>query len=85
MRFDNAVNPFISIGTDSRKRFQVSLTGYGSRDWHADFMGGGMDLVAMIQAASNVDLSIGRAGIARTTTCSMSIRLPDETASSTTS
>ncbi|MEO8551281.1 MAG: DUF5916 domain-containing protein, partial [Kofleriaceae bacterium] len=58
-RYDHAVNPFMSISTDSRKRFQLSIGGYANRDWHADFMGGGMDIVATIQAASNIDLSIG--------------------------
>jgi len=79
MRFDNAVNPFMAISTDSRKRFQVSLSGYGSRDWHADFMGGGMDLVAMIQAASNIDLTIGPSWNRQDNNLQYVDQAPDET------
>ncbi|MEO6774180.1 MAG: DUF5916 domain-containing protein [Kofleriaceae bacterium] len=59
LRFDNSVNPYMAISTDSRKRFQVSVAGNVGRDWHADLMAGGVDVVAMIQAASNLDLTVG--------------------------
>ncbi len=58
LRSDSSANPSLSISTDNRKRFQLSVSGGVNRDWTADALGGSLDATATIQARSNLDLSL---------------------------
>ncbi len=58
LRFDHGVNPYLSITSDNRKRFQVSVAGSANHDWIAGMMAGSLDATATIQARSNLDLTL---------------------------
>jgi hypothetical protein len=59
LRTDATYQGNVSLGTDGRKAFQLSLSGHGSRQPATDSFQAGVDVGATIQARSNLDVFVG--------------------------
>jgi hypothetical protein len=59
LRANNNYQAFGNINTDNRKPVQMSFNGYVGRSPAEDSISGGVDIGAVIQARSNIDIFVG--------------------------